>query len=226
MVTAYAHSEPVRVKRHERRREPRNLARYLSRHAGPLPKIPPVGSPQLRAAHESQILASARNPYQQQTLRELLKVWGATRGYFPGRKMPVPRFGGPTDFDEGAVGYPRNPAGDPVATGVQFGRGTMRMLTHPRDQFERDLALQTVLHEWAHNFQAPRLHRSRAKIDPVREGGAEGFAHAVAPAIAQALGRRYVGKGGVGFENEYRPFVRRLLREKPVSYFTRGQFGA
>lgn len=156
----------------------------------------------------------------------MYRIWEATRGYFPGREMPVPRFGGPRDFDQGAVGYARNPKGDPVPVGVQFGRNTLEMLARPRNQRERDDALQTVLHEWAHNFQKPSLHRSTKRTDPVREGGAEAFAHAVAPGIARALGRRYVGKGGVGFGSEYRVFIERLLRDNPVSYFTRGQFRA
>lgn len=223
MITATANTEPVRQQRRPDRKVPRQLARYLARHAGPLPKAAPRS--RASGALEAQALAGARNPTEQRALRELYRIWGATRGYFPGKEMPVPRFGGNRAFDEGAVGYAQNPRGDPVAVGVQFGRNTMEMLTRPQNQRERDEAMQTVLHEWAHNFQRPELHRSQAQVDPVREGGAEGFAHAAAPGIARALGQRYVGRGGIaGAAAEYRPYVARLLRQHGPGYFTRGQF--
>ncbi len=225
MVTASAHTEAAQRPGRQVKREPHNLARYLARHAGPLPKQPTHGSPQLRAAHEQEAMKGAGTPLERKAMRELLTLWQAARGYFPGKEMPVPRFGGRRSYDEGAVGFAKDPQGESVPVGVQFGRGTTEMLARPENQYDRDTALQTVLHEWGHNFQNPRMYRSQARIDPAREGGAEGFSAAAAPGIARALGRRYVGAGGLS-GSEYRPFVKRLLREKGVDYFTRGQFAA
>lgn len=220
MITATAHSEPAA----HQRRVPRNVARYLARHAGPLPTVPAHGPRALQGARDRQAMQGADTPLERKAMAELLKIWGATRGYFPEKEMPVPKFLGYDVSDQGSVGYGRNPQGDPVPVGVAFSRNTVDQMLS-KNQDDRDVALQTVLHEWAHNFQKPEFYRSTAKRDPVREGGAEGFVHAVAPGVARALGRRYVGAGGVGFDNEYRPFILRLLRQHPVSYFTRGQFG-
>jgi hypothetical protein len=204
----------------------RNLARYLTTHAGALP---PARSPMSRGASQVRGMMAdrQRSPEQQRPLMmaELRRIWDVAGRYFPGHEMPVPKFTGAGTA--GATSFTRNEKGQPVPVGVQFSRADIRQLLHPRDQFDRDQALRVVLHEWAHNRQSPaeyaRRERRKQLIDPVLEGGAEGFAYASAPRIARALGRRYVGKGGLR-DNEYRPYVKRMTRSRGMDWMMRGQF--
>jgi len=201
-----------------------NLARYLARHAGPMPAAR-MGPPRLVGQVAANLSDRGLSREQQRMMAQLREIWGVAGRYFPGHKMPVPRFN--AGGTSGAVGFARNPKGQPVPIGTQFQKYDLRELLHPRNQFERDDALQTVLHEWAHNFQQPREYARREKrgrvIDPVVEGGAEGFAFAAAPGIARALGRRYVGQGGLR-DDEYRPFVRKMVRRRGMDWMMRGQF--
>jgi hypothetical protein len=208
------------------RRSSHNLARYLVTHAGGLPAARPAPSPVASRIRDT--MADRGRPADQQKplmMAKLRSIWDVAGRYFPGHAMPVPQF--TRAGTAGASGFTRNEKGQPVPVGVQFSRADIRQLLHPRDQFDRDQALRVVLHEWAHNRQSPAEYARRERrgqlIDPVLEGGAEGFAYASAPAIARALGRRYVGRGGLR-DNEYRPYVRRMTRNRGMDWMMRGQF--
>lgn len=175
-------------------------------------------------------------------MAEMRKVWGAVSGYFPGRAMPVPRFGGgPT---RGSVGWARNPAGQPVPIGVRLDAAMVDGLIGRRDRDEdprqRPLgkrqrqeayqaAMSDLIHEWAHNFQSPSTYQAeQTHPRPTIEGGAEAFAAAVGPGVARALGRRYRPRAAaVSMRlSEYRPYVAQLLRRPDAMQFVlKGQFG-
>lgn len=156
-----------------------------------------------------------------QALGLMREIWAATRGYFPGRDMPVPRF---TRGKEtvGAVGwYPGRDGPTPI--GVRFDRSLIAQLLgrdhgirlHKRASQEVfSSAVETLLHEWAHNFQKPQNYSDRDLI----EGGAEAFAQAVAPVVMRRLGRRY--RRGTPY------YPTRVVTDRGMPFIVRDQFAA
>lgn len=146
-------------------------------------------------------------------------IWDASRGYFPGRDMPVPRFTQGKDTVGAAGWFPGRDGPTPV--GVKFDRGVIeqllgrdhgRRLTGRARQDVFSTAVRLLLHEWAHNFQKPQNYGDRALI----EGGAEAFAHAVAPRVVRSLGRRY-RRAPAGYPV-------RLVLQRGMPYIVHDQF--
>lgn len=141
-------------------------------------------------------------------------IWGAARGYFPhsGRMPPVRYYSGKDALF--------------IGTDVEGGPGK-RMTYWPKwadfvhggkHRNRRNAFLQTVLHEWAHNFQ------SRATMGSFweSEGGAEAFSRAIAARVYAAAGiKGYRNPPAVG------PYARamfRVAREHGRDWIHEGQF--
>lgn len=168
-----------------------------------------------------------RDPRDRKAVRVMREVWKGAAGYFPGHAMPVPRFGG--DVPYGAVGFAKNPQGQPVPVGIRYDRGSARDLSS-KDPAIRDEALRTLLHEWAHNFQNPSTYAdgNTRRRHRILEGGAEAFAFAAAPKIAAAIGHKYKAGHDAGLSmrySEYRRAARQVTRGRGMGYVMRGQFG-
>lgn len=200
-----------------------NLALWLALNAPPPPKAVPLSRPQ-RSLRQNR-MGRISDPRIAQASEVMNQVWDLARGYFPGRNMPVPRWK-KTGETLGAVGwYPGKDGLTPV--GVQLGMGFENDLLglgsrgRPVAKRERQIAfsdaVRTLLHEWAHNFQRPETYTLRER--KLIEGGAEAFAHAVAPKIVRQMGRKY-RRAPVG----YRPATR-LAVKQGMPWIIRGQFG-
>jgi hypothetical protein len=212
-------------RRHHRTR---NLARYLMGHAGPLPPGTPVTKAQRMGAHVGDPRSGRGDPDFDRALKVMRQLWQATRGYFPGREMPVPRFAAGSGA-YGAVGWANDQQGHPTPIGIKWDRGAARDLVS-RDQTTRDVVLRELLHEWAHNFQRPATYASAPRhrgVQPAIEGGADAFAYAVAPGIARAIGRRYSRRGAIEAMRgeDYLSFTRGVTRRRGMDWILRGQFG-
>lgn len=208
----------------------RNAARYLADHAGALPSAPPESRTASPARHASELdcAMTNRDPQAGQALRVMEEIWQATRGYFPGRTMPVPLFSNTPGQDAGgAVGWVNG-----WGIGIRWGTVMTRQLLHPVDALSRDDALRVLLHEWAHNFQLPEYHtgptvkvRSGHRVHPLAEGGAEAFTYAVAPLVARKLGRPYSQRIASLIGDDYRGFVVDVTLHRGMNWILRGQFG-
>ena len=210
---------------------------YLTSHAGTLPKTARPSEAELAARArrwEGKVPGRDRkyNAAEKAALRLMEQLWDAVKGYFPpGTGMPVPRFrqGGET---VGAVGFAPTEKG-PQAVGVVFEHLLINDLLGWRDKGggkitdpkRRDAvfqgALQTILHEWAHNMQKPELYAAETKNPrPTIEGGAEAFAVAVTPLAMKALGR----KPTKPHVND-RKHVVDVAAKRGMDWILRGQFG-
>lgn len=198
-----------------------NLALWLALNAPPPPKARPLTTPQRLGRRFGDRQTARGDKNTAQALELMRDIWDMSRGYFPGREMPVPKFSARTGA-EGAVGwYPGRDGPTPV--GIRLDKGFIAdLLGYDKGQklgkrARQDAfssAVRTLLHEWAHNFQKPQNYQDRKMI----EGGAEAFANTIAPQVVRGLGRRY-RRAPVDYRN-----ATRLAVKRGMPWIVRDQF--
>jgi len=225
VVTASAHSEPVRHARKAKINPRRQLARYLMANATQPARLSTPDPLRSGMARRTDRQLTRGDREYERALAYMRQVWKGTRGYFPGHEMPVPRFAntpGTTTVDFG-----RTAKDEPVATGVRVNRRLARGLGS-KEPVTRDVALTTLLHEWAHNFQQPALYAQRERGSRVAdnriEGGATAFAIAAAPSVARLSGLPYrAGQATLRYD-AFRPQALNVTLKHGMPWIMRGQF--
>lgn len=161
-------------------------------------------------------------PWQARYLNFMERAWQFARPFFPNALGGMP----PVKFTSGA---------DSLFVGTDFTPNNRNQIPPPGSRQvywpkwlplvgaaagsgAQDAARQTLIHEWAHEFQDIKATRGIR----LGEGGATAFAHLIAPRIYKAMGVDYhdPGAGPV-----YGPFMRWVLKNKGLNWITKGQFG-
>lgn len=221
---------PLRGRRQAPAGDVANPARSLGDFLNSLAPPRPLGSRRATLPRENMMMldeatggdGELRRSYQTQR-----QAWAAIGGMFPGKVMPAPSLLR-DDNDLSAYGYYPERRGQTgwIDLNNRVARDLAAHSDHDPERYttpeqQRSDALTTLLHEWAHTMQPPRVRKEQASSteSPMAEGGAEAFAQILAPMVSRQLGRPFEP-----LEPAYGNEVHRALSRHGAAWALRGQF--
>lgn len=152
----------------------------------------------------------AKHPYPK-TMALMRRIWGAAGGFFPGAAGMPPTV--ITPEKAARFGVTSIPAG-----GVREGREVEWSPQLKLAGKGSNLALENLIHEWAHYFQSPAVAMSKSHW--LAEGGAQAFAQIVAPQVYKALGIPYRNVTGGAYDAK----AKQAMKAKGRDWVLNGQF--
>lgn len=183
----------------------------------------PRGAAKLALVHGGEtILPTHKGSWQSRYYDFMQRVWQFARPYFPNATGRMPPVTFTTGLDSLFVGTDFTP--DAHGNIPRPGKRTMywpKWLSFFAGRNKAVAAYETLIHEWAHQFQDVKATQGIR----LGEGGAEAFAEAYTPAIYRGLGFHISPSEVKGIMGNYYGYVKWVLANKGMNWVNKGQFG-